>query len=322
MVSAEARRCQIARAIRDRAVADIEQPFQFALCRSRARFQAVVQQPGQELQAFQAAANHHQSPTIVLSHIVHRKARQPRERQQQGIEYFARITFEMRALFEFTLQHADGAPILAGELTARLRGAPGEALQIRLHAKRVGVVECGHHRRGRLGDRELRASFERLRPEQRIGAHVQGCPQEPRLVFAALAVASEPEQVFRQARGQIVMSCGNAFRGAGNIRIIGLAAIRRQHPDILAAAAALHRNDVGGVRSNACQSPGHHAVPRRRRHGIHADPQGACGKSMHLRASPAAARASPNRCLREGQALLGHVGVRPGVEPLDQLIAL
>jgi len=122
------RRGAIARSVGDGAVADFEQPFEFALCGSRARFQTVVKQFGQELQAFQAAADHHQSPAVILGHIVHRKARQPRERKQQGIQYFARVALEMRALLEITLQHADGAPILAGQQTAGLRGAPGQPL--------------------------------------------------------------------------------------------------------------------------------------------------------------------------------------------------
>src|ERR1700686_943714 len=75
----QSRRRQIPRAVRDGAVADVEQPLQLALSRSPPGSKRLRQQLREELQALQSAADHHQTPTVILCHVIQGEARETRQ---------------------------------------------------------------------------------------------------------------------------------------------------------------------------------------------------------------------------------------------------
>ena len=95
-------------------------------------------------------------------------------------------------------------------------------------------------------------------------------------------------------------------------RLVGIA----QHPDILAAAAALHGDDfrvrVGG---EAREAAGHDPVAVRRRDGVDADAERARREAVGV-------LGVPDRRLREGQVLLRDEGVGPRAHARDQRLAL
>ena len=145
-----------------------------------------------------------------------------------------------------------------------------------------------------------------------VGAHPERGAQQPRFRFTALAVTAEPEQVLRQARRQIVVTRRGARRRGRGAALIDRPAIGRQYPNVLAAAAALHRHDVDRrIGGYARQTAGHDPVARRRGYRIDADAEGAGRESLR-------AGGAPHRRLRERQPLLGDIGVRPRAQAIDE----
>ena len=106
------------------------------------------------------------------------------------------------------------------------------------------------------------------------------------------------------------------LRGDGRRGFLGGLAGVAQHPDILAAAALLHRDDFRVIVGGETGEPaGHHAIASGRRDGVDADAERARRKAVGV-------LGVPHRRLREGQMLLRDVGVRPSAHPRDQLGAL
>ena len=112
--------------------------------------------------------------------------------------------------------------------------------------------------------------------------------QQPRGIVAALVVAPEPEQVFRDARRD-----SRAGRAPGRLRGHRVAQQRearvdragRDHPGILGAAAALRRHDaLIGAAGDPGQPARHHHVSAGRAHGKHAQADAARGDAVGLSA--------------------------------------
>ncbi len=89
-----------------------------------------------------------------------------------------------------------------------------------------------------------------------------------------------------------------------------------QYPDVLASTAPLRRHDIGGsvVCGDPCEAAWHDLVSVRAPDGVHAYGNGLCRESQRT-VRP------PDRRLRECHVLLCDVGVRSGLQPLDQLPA-
>ena len=95
-------------------------------------------------------------------------------------------------------------------------------------------------------------------------------------------------------------------------RLLGIA----QHPDILAAAAALHGDDLRmRIGCEARETARHDLVALRRGDGIDADAERARRETVGI-------FRIPDGCLRERQMLLRHEGMRPRAHPRDQRLAL
>ncbi|MNO87212.1 hypothetical protein D3C76_786310 [compost metagenome] len=88
-----------------------------------------------------------------------------------------------------------------------------------------------------------------------------------------------------------------------------------KHPGVLAGTTALHRHHFGiGLGGNPGQATGQYPITLGRGHGVHAH---ADGPRLQL-----ALLGLPYRRLGQLRQLLGHVGVRPGLDASGQGLAL
>ncbi len=146
---------------------------------------------------------------------------------------------------------------------------------------------------------------------RRVGDADEGGPEQAREPFAALRVASHPEQVLADARGDV----DRARRDVAGAEPWPSQRHARhrptgEHPRVLARAARLHRHDVALLWSNARERARHDRVAVRR--GDREDAQRRCPRH------DGAVLVAPRRRVREAHPLLGDVGVRLAMHAVDE----
>ncbi len=320
----------VASAVGDRAVAQFQQPVQCRGIIAGADAQEATNAVAEKLQAFDAAADHQEAPAIVAGHVVEGETRQCGQRDHQPVEHIQQlpeIAIPPFQALQVALQFHHGLPVGLGQLAAHAAGRPLQALQVDAHAGRpLGTKQrlaqarlqraMGFTGQGAqfLGEREHR--LQRPRVVIVIDVTGQHDAQQPRVVFAAFAVAPEPEQVFHHPRGQIGIAA-HQIGSAQRPRALPLLTRRlafAQHPGVLADATALHGHHFAvGCHGHPGQAARHHPVTVAAGHGEHAHADSA---RLH------ALLAEPHRRLGQLYGRLGHIGLGMLAQAAGQLLGI
>ena len=216
------------------------------------------------------------------------------------------------------------APVVQRQALAQLRGDAQQLLQVAGEAGRGVVHDRGAQDARRLG--RLVGAGAPPRRGCRSGAAGRRCParrasrsagrfldhaqqrhaQQPRDVVAALGVAAEPVQVLHHAAGKVEAGAHQVLRPDSPLQQAeGADRAGRQHPGVLARAAALHGDDARiGAGGRARQAARHHDVAVRAGAGEDAQADGARAQQL-LRM-----RAVADRRLRQLHQFLRDVHLR------------
>ena len=299
------RRAEITRTVDRRAVADVQQPLHRLGPGRVGAFQLAHQDARHELHAFDAPAQAHHAPALVVHHVFFGESGERGERQQHALVDFAAAAARGHCLLHLALQSDHAAPVTRRQPVAHLRRAPGEMLDVGLQALRIARAQRieyfrfgGHHA-------EVAADLPRVRPHARVAARGERSQQQSRGVFAAHRVAAQPEEILDQARRNVVLALQVGPLAGLNRSERFLVRIFAEHPDVLGAAAALRGHHVGGgFVGDARQAAGHHA------HAVRASPPRTRGSSARARRArtwpristpaPATAARVPARRRRRG----------------------
>ena len=142
-------------------------------------------------------------------------------------------------------RHASSAPTAGcapARRTRRDAGRPRSARSARVERSASNTSPSARDRA------QVAADLPRMRPDARVAARRQRAQQQPRVVLAAHGVAA-------RARTGSRPGATGCSRGAARLRAsartasggvsVSSCGLSRQHPDVLGAAAALRRHDVG-----------------------------------------------------------------------------
>ena len=140
---------------------------------------------GDELHAFDAPAEAHHAPALVVHHVFFGKPGERRERQQYALVDFAAAAARRHGLLHLALQSDDAAPVTRRQPVAHLRCAPGEMLDVGLQALRIARAQ-------RVEDLALRRDTA---PRSR--QICRACAQT-RASLRAASVRSSSREVFSQ----------------------------------------------------------------------------------------------------------------------------
>ena len=212
-------------------------------------------------------------PALVTRHVGIAESAKCRELQQQSLAVLARTAAGHRSLLQLSLQCHDAAPSTAltagcapGRHSRRNRPDVGsDSLGVILVLQRL--VRAFAHAHDVQGHARAPGHGDPARCRRAVGERTA---QQAQLVFAAHAVATQPEEVFHQARGNVIATL---FRRPAPVcwSRTGFRLFVAQHPDVLCATTALGGNNVGGIRlRDARQSAGHHLHSIAGLAGIHA----------------------------------------------------